>query len=487
MRKKPAILLLALAFLITGCPHNHYLVELSPRGTTIERKLAFYCADGTDTNGEPRYQSFPTVELAAINALYPALSVSNRNDIHMVAGEFTGRLPDDVGGAGFFSNYTNSLGSASFYHERFRGSDDQAAQLAAHFRAADKLTDHLIAWSRMELGNEPHYQELRQFLDKDFREDLKNFSLIMWNYGDDLAALQSDAAASERLFARVGQFLVEHGYLQQSDLPAVALAFQANASDLIGRIASRVVAQKLKITYGTKPPKSLAFLHDPDSVNASWEKYLASTPEYQDLLWKWRKKKATATYLNPTYVWNKATGKSGRNATNAVPPKPAVREIIDPIFADLAQVGLGADGDSLEVRLSLSNRPLHTNGKWNDATHEVTWESGIDSGTNQVHSPVLVFASWVGPNESFQKDHFGKVLLDGDPLVEYSLWVASLSRRQTREWSAFIDSLQQSDDLYSRIASFAFSPAAATSAITTNINALSPPSDFRERFKPKEH
>src|SRR3989442_15157566 len=63
--------LAAMGLLVTGCPRNQYIVELTPRGKVVERKLTFYREDGTDTNGVPHYQRFPQDELAAIRKLYP--------------------------------------------------------------------------------------------------------------------------------------------------------------------------------------------------------------------------------------------------------------------------------------------------------------------------------------------------------------------------------------------------------------------------------
>lgn len=57
------------AFLVTGCPHNDYTVELKPQGKVMERSLVFYCADGTNaTTGAPNYSGFNTQELAMITA-----------------------------------------------------------------------------------------------------------------------------------------------------------------------------------------------------------------------------------------------------------------------------------------------------------------------------------------------------------------------------------------------------------------------------------
>src|SRR5882724_10081227 len=169
MKKYLVLCLAIVALLVTGCPRNEYTVKLKPRGKVMERKLLFYCADGTDTNGVPKYQDFSTNELAAIAKEYPAGSVTQDGERHFAAGEFAGEMPDEVGGAGSYTNQDTSLGSAGFYLERFRGNDDLVGMTEERFKAADQLTDLLIGWSKAELGGEAHYPELRRFLDVDFR------------------------------------------------------------------------------------------------------------------------------------------------------------------------------------------------------------------------------------------------------------------------------------------------------------------------------
>jgi len=57
-----------MALVVTGCPHNQYIVQLKPQGNSIERTLVFYREDGVNTNtGAPNYQPFEAGELAAIN------------------------------------------------------------------------------------------------------------------------------------------------------------------------------------------------------------------------------------------------------------------------------------------------------------------------------------------------------------------------------------------------------------------------------------
>src|SRR2546425_45988 len=100
MKTCTLLALAALTALVTGCPHNDYTIELTPRGKVIERKLTFYRADGTDSNGVPKYETFPSNELAAITALYPRGRVSSEGERHFATGEFCGALPGDIRGAG---------------------------------------------------------------------------------------------------------------------------------------------------------------------------------------------------------------------------------------------------------------------------------------------------------------------------------------------------------------------------------------------------
>ena len=227
MRKLAIPGLAALAALVTGCPHNDYTVELTPRGNVIERNLTFYRVDGANTNGAPNYQSFPSNELAAITALYPPGQVTREGEKHIARAEFAGALPPDVGGAGSYKHFVSSLGSAGFYLERFRGNDDLAAQATKRLAAADQLSDLVLGWSRAEFRHEPRYQNLRRFLDGDFRRDLKNLSLYLW--AGDVSSL-CKPEATEEFIVRFGQYLIERGYLKVDDALALVPIFSGDDS-----------------------------------------------------------------------------------------------------------------------------------------------------------------------------------------------------------------------------------------------------------------
>src|SRR5260370_39401998 len=104
MKIRTVIGLAALTALVTGCPHNDYTIELTPRGNVIERKLVFYRADGTESNGVPKYEGFPSNDLAAISAPYPHGAVTQEGERHFASVVFSGATPAAVGGAGAHRN-----------------------------------------------------------------------------------------------------------------------------------------------------------------------------------------------------------------------------------------------------------------------------------------------------------------------------------------------------------------------------------------------
>src|ERR1035438_3038553 len=262
--------LAVLAALVTGCPQNDYTVELTPHGAVIERKLTFYRLDGTNTNGAPNYQSFPSNELAAITALYPRGGMTHEGEKHIARAEFAGALPPDVGGAGSYKHLVSSLGTVGFYLERFRGSDDLAAQATKRLAVADQLADLTLGWSRAEFRHEPRYQNLRRFFDRDSRRDLKNLSLYLWA-GDISSSCKPEG--TEEFIVRFGQYLVTHGYLKVEDASGLVQTFLGDNSGQACLLLQAFLAKKLGVSPAGPMPKSLAFLADAETLQKSWDKF----------------------------------------------------------------------------------------------------------------------------------------------------------------------------------------------------------------------
>lgn len=432
LREKRFALLLFLPLLcalVTGCPHNEYTVELKPQADGLERTLTFYRADGVNSNGVPNYQKFPSNELAAIMRVYPVGAVKSDGERWTATGEFGSTLPDDVGGAGTYTNLVTSLGSAGFYAERFRGNDDFAGRVARQMQAADQIDDLVIGWAKSEFGRERGWKNLRAFLDKNFRNDLKNAALYYW-----VANLSkfSHTNASEEFTARFGLYLLERGYFKRSDAPAL-YSFIDGGSDetFIQHCILRLVAERLEIsTSASAAPKSPAALKDAAAFEKSWEKYLAKTDRYRAQVKAWEQKRKT----NP----------------NLEKPKPL--DAMNGLFAELLTgIADGGETDQLVVKLSLPQPPNHSNGHWQDG--QVIWQADLEPARAV---PAFCFANWSQPDGKFQKAHFGHVLLSGDALAQYCLWQAGLDEQTVRAWESFLTGLQPGGALRERLEAYQF-------------------------------
>jgi hypothetical protein len=444
-------MLAALAVVLTGCPSNDYVVQLTPHGNVMERDVWFSRADGTNSQGVPNYQGFDSNQLAAITLAYPAGDVSQTGNVHRATGKFAGQMPGDVGGSGSFTNITTVMGSAGFYLERFRGNDDIAGLTEERLKAADHIADLMIGWSRMELGGEAHYRNLRRFLDTDFRRDLKNASLYV------APAFQSpggsDERSDEKTFeaqaARLAEYLAEREYVGIGDVPDVFRAISQGDEQCGMRLVRRFVARKLELQEGKALPKSFAFLANGNSMAASLKAYLATTDEYRVTLRHWQE----------TMLRRKVTGLVEYNKKMPPPPdKPDPMDVITEAGCKLVfggQWDLSSD-DTLEVRLALPTAPLMSNGEWNETNKLVVWKATVES-RDPVRLPVLCYASWVQPDEAFQRQHFGRVVLWGTNLEEYCLWRGSLEGRQGSEWDGLLGQIKPGDEVMTRLYDFTFS------------------------------
>ncbi len=423
--------LAAMALLVTGCPHNQYVVQLEPQGDHIERTLVFYCEDGVGTNGVPNYQTFDADEFVAITALYPPQSLANGGERHMVRGEFTNDLPNDVGGAGTYTHLTTSLGEAGFYMERFRGNDDLVGMSERRLQAGERLADLIVGWSRLELGGEPGYDNLHRFLDADFRRDLKNLGLYCW--AGQLAG-SCKTNADEELAVRFGQYLSERGYFKVGEIPDLFRAASGDNSQALLLRIQRLVADKMGVPATEPVPASLAFLADETTMNKSFDEYLVGTDYYRARHEQWERDKQ----LKP----------------DAKPPEPS--EVVNETVGELVEFDPVGGSDHLVIRLSLPSPPVHSNGRWDEALNQVVWETDIEGRTNASHFPFICYAQWAQASQEYQERHFGRVILTGDQLTQYCLWRNGQDQSKGDEWDAFVASLQPGSGLLAKVDAFRF-------------------------------
>jgi hypothetical protein len=457
--------LAAMAFLLTGCPHNEYneyVVELKPQGDSIGRTLVFYrTAEGETTN----CQSFDTNELAAIIALYPAHSLTNTDGRgrYTVHGVFTNKLPADVGGVGTYAHLATTLGDVSLYVERFRGNDDLGGMLEEHMEGIDQLVDLVVGWSQMELGRKPGYGKLRQFLNVDFRRDLKNLVTYSWE-GEIVGNYTTNA--TKEFGSRSCQYLYERGYFTVGEIPGLFRDVTGDNTDKALKAlllwGQRLVARKMGVPETESPPLSLAFLADLTTMKESLDKYLASTDLYRAKIKEWKHDKKR--YRKPE-------------------PLDVAEDALNNLRGFDIGMGVGGHSDHLVVRLSLPSPPATSNGRWDEEDKQVVWDEYIEARTNAAQLPVFCYASWAQANEAFQTEHFGKVALTGDALTKYCLWRSSQDAQQGGEWDAFLAGLQPSTELVEKIDSFRFTSELKQAGTNDQQEIQSPSAGLRKLLK----
>jgi len=429
MKKTTLAFMATLLVFSTGCPHNNYEVTLTPRGDEVERTVQFYRSDGqSSSTTNSTYEPFDPEELASISAFYPEDGLTSDGDRHTVRGKFHGALPGDIGGAGWYRRLTTNLGEACFYVERFRGNDDVVRMLAERFRAADQLTDLVVGWVKLEFMSEPGFANLHQFIDHDFRQDLKNWSIYGW-MGEGLKPDDS----SDEYSVRFGQYLIEREYVTDEEAPGLIWG-QMDDETVLCSLLQQLIARKLEVPQEQPMPAALVFIADPKALSDSWDNYITNTDAYREKLRIWENYKTT----------------------NPQAKKPDPDSVLEDLINVLGESGNVGGGNHLSVKLTLPSEPLRTNGKWDETNQWVVWESGLAGKYEISRLPVICYADWVAPREDFQWDHLGSVSLTGEELLKYCLWQTGLEEKKAAEWEQFLASLRPGENAIKKLDNFRF-------------------------------
>jgi len=408
MTKHAYLKFIILLLIIAGCEEYKYSIEMKPCGRRIDRKLAY-----------PR--NLPEDKRAAIAKLY-----EKRIDPNIFWGTFDTNLPNDVGGAGFYSTLDTDMGQAAFYSERFRGDDNLNDTLEKIRVIADRSVDFLIGWLEHELGDDPNFANLKAFCNKNVRHDIKNMAIYFWLSG--ILSDFKDAGYGE-IVARMKHYAIERGYFGPKRMHLLAASSDVDDEQILG-LLRQWIAGKMGYSSPEITDQRLGFLSDTKRAEESMKQYIRTTDFF-------------------TKAWE--AKKLQENDPNAEQPQIDVGEfVLHDIDFDF---GLFLDS-TVEVKLACTNQPFDTNGQWDGQANQVVWLSRIagDGGL-----PTFFYASWSEPDKEYQKDHFGRVVLDDGGLAQYCMWRNNLDETKGNEWDSFVLSLKPDEDLEGRLSNFRFS------------------------------
>jgi len=430
-----AIVFPALLFCLSGCSHTEYELELTPAGAELERQLTYW--EQGQTTGENEKPSESAERVLTNEDKHIAQAYNSTPNVRdgrfKYAATFTERMPDDLGGHGSYRRWSTPLGTAAVYMERIRGSDDLATLLDKRRVAVNDLTDFIIEWFEAELGRTQGFDNLRSFLDKQFRNDLQNLSIYLWQMG-----LEAESEQFEFAF-RIGQYLMERQYVSLDELPELTRGLVTSNNDDSRKLFTHI--QKLLITrLGNEDldtQNATRFLSDSKQMENSLNRHATTSRLYRQLLKKW-----TAEQQNLPLDETESD-------------EPEASEVIGSLVFEAFYPHEFLFGyDHLTAKIHLPCKPTFTNGVWNPEDSSVSWDRSI-ADRQQQDFPDFLFAFWCEPNEKHQVQHFGKVILSEKQLGQYAIWYNGLSGGEKTKWDDFIASLMPNKDLRQQIESFA--------------------------------
>jgi hypothetical protein len=385
-----------------------------------------------------------------------------------------GRLDNGTDGEGWFLYKDTSMGSLNLYVERFGETLHLASDIDSRRFAAARGVDLLLAWLDSEFISETGYDEFRRFVDTEFRDDIDNLIVYIWGYdvfGPSLTA--EDDYVGNRLgydlFFQVGQYLEQVGYFDPGrTLDILNTIGQSSLYDnpqpLIDYFA-HAVARRMGVPEGAPLPAVLeAIRAQPHRYSGSIAYFLRESLAQRTLINQWARDYPEFIVVEPPDIEDEGT----MQGEDAVPVQPEVESSLDEMIvvgpdpdsvdavvrssaivvsegsalSELATQAFGSlltfwpSTQGLHAILRLPVDPLESNGQ---ATVEnsVEWTETIWD-EDQTLLPFVLYAVWVEPDISFQSDHFGDVVLDGNALRGYVIWHAQLEEEHAREWDEYL-------------------------------------------------
>jgi len=407
--RKACIPLLLVSLLLLGaCKSTHYELELRPQQDKLQRQLATWVED--DESDE-----FGTLDEETVGRIAAAYQSDIPEDLkaRLQFNALVGpRMPNDVGGVGWYNYWPSSLGDLYSYSEQFGGNENLVIGVDRGMLAIDRLLAIVTLWLENQFEDARDLEQMTNALGSEIRTDLRNIFLHVW-----LDEASPDGVFEDtELLIRLAQYLSNQGYFEPTDIPElyrVALASDDDDGELLLAFIARGIATRMGVAPEDRLPPSMQALSENWEYHAdAFEYWLENSEETKAAALEWAADDTSNIGLNKD--GNVAFGK---------------------LFEAIYNVDFLSPGSSsIQVVLSLPQEPLETNGDYDEDIGAITWSDRIDDRNDEAAKlPASLYALWVEPAIEFQEQHFGKVVIEGDDLAEYAMWENSLQDKQRKD------------------------------------------------------
>ena len=391
-----------------------------------------------------------------------------------------GRIPDDLGEYGWFLHENTAMGSLNLYIEQFDRFTDPSASLDMRRFAVQRLVDVWIAWLDSEFSGAPGYAAFREFVDSEIRGDLDDLFLVLWGYGAFGPSLtkfddEDDGTLFGEAAVRGLTYLARRGYFELGQTRDVIAAFGSSDNyddyEPIVEFWARAVARRMGQAEDAPLPYPLgAVSAHPHRYAGSYAFFVEESLAIRDLVSEWQSE-------YPDYVETQVPDSAESVAKQPADPEPAP----SPVPGEIEEIVISArhlgpirtparidfyDGDNfwradstlieyavggelvsfgstsgLTTVLRIPERPLWSNAHETDGSRLVWGETIGGMGFYPNEMSTVLYAAWVEPATRYQRERFGKIVLEDEDLAGYVLWHMQLSPHHAEEWREFIDSL----------------------------------------------
>ena len=248
------------------------------------------------------------------------------------------------------------------------------------------------------------------------------------------------------LAARASHCLHRRGYFTAKDLPQLSRASHENLMDptiqaALGRVIKRLLEQKVGLSGRELIDALSALPANAETLEESVSQYVQTTEYYQRFVAEWRKDTSDADAEPPT-------------------PLDALSELAGQAMG-LGITILGPTEDELQIAMTVTSKPVATNGHWERRTGKILWSREIPSREEERkwrrRLPTVCYAAWSEPTAAFQVKHFGKLVLTDEDLAEYCLWYKSLTQKEAQVWDGFVAGLRPNEKLVAKLKAFSLS------------------------------